>query len=134
MEPDEDYAQAKIEKSGIKATFTLAQVNEHEVMLTTRRKELSAELEVEKAKMVNIEDFHPEVKDMSGVTLTAAALYKDSQMAVEKGAAKLAEYEAALKEYAAEKDHIMTTLGFVPTAITPNSEDNGQATVEGAQG
>jgi hypothetical protein len=135
IEPNDDPKQAKIEKSGITAVFTLAQVEEHEATLTTRRKEMAAELEVEQAKMTNVENFHPEVKDMSGVLLTAATLYKESKTVVEKTTAKIAEYDAALKEYADEKAQIMTALGFVPTTITPNPDDNGnQAPIEAPQG
>lgn len=128
VEPNDDYRQSKLEKSGITATFTFAEVEEHEATLATFKKEREAEVAVEKAKMENIRHFHPIVDTLNGQQLTAAALFKESKTIVDKNTAKLKEIEEALAEYAEEKGFIMKQLGFVPTII-PNSDDNGKETV-----
>jgi hypothetical protein len=115
-QPNEDYKEAVIEKSGITVKFTLLEVEQHEATLAKLAKETEAQIELEKAKMANIEHFHPEVLQMSGELLTAAALYKESKTYVEKAEPKLTEIHQAMQEYAAEKDTIMKTLGFVPTS------------------
>jgi pentose-5-phosphate-3-epimerase len=128
IEPNDDYRLAKIEKSGITATFTLAEVEAHEQKLLTWKKEREAENGVERAKMENIRHFHPVVDTLDGMQLTAVALFKESKMTIEKSEAKLKEIDEALKEYADEKALIMERLGFVPTSITPNQEGDVQAT------
>lgn len=128
LEPSADYRDAKIEKSGIKATFTLGEVEAHEAQLEKLRKETEGQIELEKAKMVNIEHFHPDIAAMDGEMLTGAALYKESKTYLEKAEPKLLEIIQALQEYADEKALIMQTLGFQKTT-TPNEDDNGKATV-----
>src|SRR4051812_11395501 len=110
-EPNDDYKQAKILKTGITATFSLAEVEEHEATLRTFKKEREAEIMVEKAKMENIRGYHPVVDTLTGVELTAIALFKESKTIVEKTEEKLKDVDAAIEEYATEKADIMTALG-----------------------
>lgn len=120
-QPNDDYKLAVIEKSGVTIDFTLLDVEQHEHQLGKMATETEAQIALEKAKMNNIERFHPSVKKMSGELLTAAALYKEAKTYVEKAEPKLAEIKAALVEYADEKAIIMEKLGFVPT--TPDGEN-----------
>src|SRR5437868_7072320 len=66
IEPNDDYKQARIEKSGITATFTMQEVEEHQAKLATFKKEREAEITVERAKMENIAHFHPIVLELTG--------------------------------------------------------------------
>jgi hypothetical protein len=125
LEPNEDYRQAKIEKGGITATFTLADVEEHEETLRTFKKEREAEITVEEAKMENIRHFHPVVNTLDDQQLTAVALFKESKTTVDKSKAKLKEVDEALAEYATEKALIMERLGIVLSPFTPNLETDG---------
>jgi hypothetical protein len=91
LQPNEDYKQAVIEKAGITADFTIAEV---EAMQERNKKgllEAESQLKIERAKMTNIERHYPAVKKMAGVLLTAAALYKESQ-------AMIAELEPRAKQ------------------------------------
>jgi hypothetical protein len=113
IEPNDDYKEARIEKSGITAVFTLKDVEDHQAKLATYKKERMAEMEVERAKMANYAHYHPIVLELTGEQLTAAALYKESQTMVKKTEEKLAEIDEALKEYAEETEAIMLATGFV---------------------
>ena len=84
LQPNDDYRQAVIEKGGITAEFTLAEVEAMQERNKTSKKEIEAQIMLEKAKMTNIEAHHPFVKDLDGVRLTAAALYKEAKTYVEK--------------------------------------------------
>lgn len=98
LQPNDDYKQAVIEKAGITADFTLLEVDQMQERNKKDRLEVESQLSIERAKMTNIERHHPQVKKMSGVLLTAAALYKESQMMVSELEPKLKHIDAAIEE------------------------------------
>lgn len=67
-----------IEKSGAKLYFSLKDIEDNIEINNKKKKEVEAKLEVEKAKMENIEHFHPEVKEYTAEQLHTAAMYKTS--------------------------------------------------------
>lgn len=98
LQPNEDASAAVIEKSGITATFTLAEVEAMQSRNRQAEREIEGQLKIERAKMVNIESHHPKVKEMAGVFLTAVALYKESKTYIAQAEPKLAQVRAAIKE------------------------------------
>lgn len=107
LKPNEVYKEATIEKSGITATFTIADIERHEEYLNKCKKELEGQITLESAKMANIEENHPFVKDMSDQDLATAGLYFSSKSLKRQSEEKLAEISTAITEYAAEKEEIM---------------------------
>jgi len=132
VEPNDDYKQAVIEKGGITATFTLAEVEAMQDRNKKTKVELESNIAIRKAEITNIEQHYPEVKDMSGVLLTAAYLYKEAQAYLKDAEPKLIQADAAIVENDKMVADAMKTLGFVPTAITPNPDEHGQENTSGA--
>jgi hypothetical protein len=130
VEPNEDYKQAVIEKGGITATFTLTEVEGMQARNKKAKAELEGNIQIRKAEMTNIEQHYPEVKDMSGVLLTAAYLYKEAQAYLNEAEPKVKQIDDAIAQNDAMVADAMKTLGFVPTAITSNADDHGQTTGE----
>lgn len=87
VEGEED----KVVKTGHPYEFTMTQVRENMTAIAKSIKELTAKLTYEKAKLTNIEQFHPEVLELGPETLAACKLYLDIKMVAEK-------VEAALNE------------------------------------
>lgn len=108
-----DYKDSTIEKSGIKSTFTLREIEKHRADLTTIKTELEAQIKVQDATTTNIESFHPFVKDMSMEDMHAAGMFYEARGLRDKCQAKLDEIVKLLADEAAEEETIMTTLGLV---------------------
>lgn len=128
LEPNEDYREAVIEKAGITATFTLAEVEAMQGRNKTSKKETEAQIMLEKAKMTNIENHYPFVKDLDGLRLTAAALYKEAKTYVEKAEPMLASLDAAIAENDAMIATVMDTLGLKKSITSDKATSNGKAT------
>lgn len=121
LEPNDDYKQAMIEKSGITAKFTIAQVEDAIRYNATNKKELEAQINVDSAAMTNIEGFHPFVKELGEQDLSTAALYHEYKQKVAACKAKLAQIDAQIDSDNGEISKIMSTFGFQP-AIDPAPE------------
>lgn len=118
LEPQQDYKETVIEKSGIKATFTLAQVEAHQRDLEKLRSELEAQIKVDDATMQNVAHFHPTVAEMSDEDLVSAAIYQHSKKMVLDCTTKLDEVNKQIEDYKNETNKIMTELGF-EAAVEP---------------
>jgi uncharacterized protein (UPF0335 family) len=129
LEPNDDYKQAVIEKAGITATFTIAEVEAMQERNRKALRETEGNLEIRRAEMVNIEHFHPEVKDMSNETLAAAYLYKEAKDFEVKAVPAIASLQAAIEENDAMIATVMQTLGF-EKAVDPiiSSPDSNEQT------
>jgi hypothetical protein len=131
LESNSDYKQSKIEKSGITAVFTLAEVEQHRDRLEQMRKELEAKATIERAKIKNIEDHHPFVKKLSEFELFTAHMYQTALNELKPAEEKLKEVLEAIDEYEQETSHIMETLGFQkaedPITSPESSENHEQA-------
>lgn len=81
---------------------------------------MSAQVALEKAKMFNIEEFHPFVKDMSDKDMLTVSMYYEAKVIVQKSEPKIKEIQDAIKDSSDEVKLITEKLGFaVPTEITP---------------
>lgn len=118
LDSNSDYKDSKIEKSNIKVTFTLRDIETQIEYWNKKIKEMKAQVEVEKAKITNIEQFHAFVKDFDDKQLHAIGMYNDSKKIVNAFEPKIAEIEKAVQESEAEMKDITEKLGFaVPSTI-----------------
>lgn len=120
-EDNEDPLLKVIEKTGQSYTFTLADVTAAKKYNDKQEREIRGQLEIEKAKMVNIENNHPEVAQMEGVKLVAAKIYQESKEYVEKA-------EKKLQEFAEAKGNMMTDLMDLYSQIPELAEVEKQET------
>lgn len=86
-----------IEKTGHTEVFTLNQVEAAKTHYLKTLKELRAQVELDSAKMVNIEGFHPEVLDYTPEQLFTAWMYQESKGRVKVYGDKITEIEEQLK-------------------------------------
>lgn len=108
-----NYKDAVIEKKYEHTiTFTLADIEAHEAKLEKLLKEIEGLLELEGAKVKNIETNHKWVKSMRTEDLVAAWLYYESMKRIEEVLPKRKEVKAQMKEYKREKKEIIAALGF----------------------
>lgn len=135
LEPKEDFKESIIEKAGITATFTIAEVEAMQARNQKGLRESEGQIKIEEAKMANLEHFHPEVKDMSGETLAAVAIYYDSKSTLEKAKQAKEMCEVAIKENATMLDTVMQQMGFQP-AIDPitNNTDTHEPDQQNSEG
>lgn len=99
-----------IEKRGHVISFTINQVEDNTRALQKTRKEIDAKMEHEMAKMVNIEGFHPFVKEMSKEDLFTAWMYQEAKAMAEMCDKKLKEIEKQLAEDEAEVKEIYSQI------------------------
>lgn len=113
LEPNEaDPTAALIEKSGITATFTLAEVSAMQEHNRKAEREIEGQLKIDRAMLNNIERHHPKVKKMDAMLLTAAALYKETQMRIAESEPKLTRVKDAIKENDVMVSHVKTQLNL----------------------
>jgi len=96
----------QIIKTGHEDVFTLNQVEAAQAHYQKTLKELKAQIELDSAKMQNIEHFHPEVKDYTDEQLVTAWLYQESKGRVKLYSEKVVEIEDQLKSDAEEIEEI----------------------------
>lgn len=96
----------QIIKTGHEDVFTLNQVEAAQAHYQKTLKELKAQIELDSAKMSNIEHFHPEVKDYTDEQLVTAWLYQESKGRVKLYSEKVVEIEDQLKSDAEEIEEI----------------------------
>jgi len=96
LKSEGDVIDYVIEKSGLKSEFTIRDINSNLARMEKITKELTAQLELEKAKMENIEHFHPFLKDLSAEDLHTAWLYQEAKEYADQIPPKLKEIEEAV--------------------------------------
>lgn len=112
---EEDYKQSVIEKGGITADFTIAEIEAMQERNKKALKETEGQLEIKQAEIVNIDHFHPTIKDMTGEELTAAWIYKEATDYVNKSGAVIDNLKAAIAENDATIAEAMKVAGFEET-------------------
>ena len=113
IEPNEDFTKAKIEKTSLESvSFTIEDLNKYQNDYSTKKRELTAQLEVEEATVKNVEINHPFVLDMSEEDLYTAWFYMDSKNKASATKKLVDEYSAALSRYQTEKEAIYSALAF----------------------
>jgi uncharacterized coiled-coil DUF342 family protein len=108
-----NYKDATIEKKYEHTiTFSIAEIEAHEVKLEKLLKEIEGLVEVEGAKVKNIEANHKWVKTMTPQDLLTAWMYYESLHRIQEVLPKRAEVKKQMKEYKKEKAEIIKALGF----------------------
>lgn len=117
---DQDALDAKdrmIEKRGHVITFTINQVEEHKVELEKIMKELLSKRDYEKAKMTNIEEHHPYVKEMDAEKLFTVHMYQEANQTSKLAEAKIKEIQDQLDEYETELADILNQVPEVGAQV-----------------
>ncbi len=131
-ESAEDIKEAIIEKTGHSTTFSMLGA---EAVVKYNQKNLSeilAKTNVEKAKMENIEHFHPFVKDLTDEQLMTAYLYFDAKNFVDKAQAKIDEFTKQAVEWEAEMIEIKKQIPEI--ALLDNEKQDGENTETESKG
>ena len=105
-----DVNDRVIEKRGHVITFSLNQVLENTRVLEKTLKEIEAKKELESAKMINIEGFHPFVKELSEQDLHTAFMYQQSKALVTMCEAKAKEIKDQMESDAKEVEEIKSQI------------------------
>lgn len=87
-----------IEKTGHTITFTMQEVELNTASLLKVKKEIEAKKELEKAKMENIQSFHPFIFDMNEQDLLTCWLYKESKGIVDMCIKKLEQIDKQMED------------------------------------
>lgn len=127
LQPKDDYKEAVIEKAGITAEFTLAEVEAIQAHNKKALRETEGQLEIKKAEIVNIDHFHPMIKELTGPQLTAAWIYKEALDYIQKAEPTIKRLNEAIAENDAMTADVMKTLGFVPTELPVKDDQHEQA-------
>lgn len=101
-EKHDDPKMTVIEKTGIVADFTLAELEGNIRLNEKYEKEIKAKMEYEAAKMKNIEANHPFVLDMSEQDLFTAHMYMEAKSMVKVCSPKFDELTHQIDEDKAE--------------------------------
>lgn len=131
IEEKEDPKESVIEKTGIKATFTVYEMETEDLQLAKYLKELSGQKMLSDAKITNIENHHPWVKDLTPEQLITAHLYQEAIAMSRVLGPKIDSIKAGIVESAEEKIEIEKQLG-IPLSIkelnkeTPNGESTNK--------
>ena len=91
-----------IEKRGHVITFTLQEVEDNDKINRRNLKEITAKRDYEAAKMVNIEEHHPMVKEIPEFDRYTIHMYQEACAMVKACDAKIEEIEKQLNEDTAE--------------------------------
>lgn len=111
-EPNDDPLQAKLLKKGVVVEFTLGEIINEERQCEKAVKELTAKVDLEKAKMVNIEHHHPFVQTMTMEQLFTAHMYYESRAFVDGLPEKIEVMKKQLAESKVESAKIIEQFGW----------------------
>ena len=107
-----DGEEGVIIKVGHSVEFNIGDVRPHIEKMEKLKKELTAQVELEKAKQANIEAHHEVVKTLEGEQKAAIAIHYTSDSIIAQAESKLKEIEALLAEYAKELKEIEEQTGI----------------------
>jgi DNA-binding transcriptional MerR regulator len=105
-----------IEKSEFTHQFEAAEVIKHLTEMERKLKELKAQSDLENATLVNIESFHPFVKELSEQDLNTAKMYWESKLLKRSCDTKVEEIDALIAEYKQAISDIKEQTGLDITA------------------
>jgi hypothetical protein len=114
---EEDPAGTVVEKHGDVVSFSFRSIAENTALLNKRKRELEATIELNGAKMKNVEDHHPFVKEFTGEQKAAAYLYAMAEGLVLEATSQLKAVDDALKVDADETAEILKQLPELAKAI-----------------
>lgn len=128
LEKKSDDLDTLIEQSGIKATLTIKGAMDNVKRLKSYRKEMEAQIKLEKAKMQNIVDnAHAEMSskrldEMNDRDLQTAYIYVNSFIICKTADEKLKQIEEALEKIAEDMEQITQQTGLK----CPEIKDDGK--------
>jgi hypothetical protein len=122
VEKAADPLDSVIEKTGATVKFTMRQLDQADAQMQRTLKEITSQRDLEKAKMTNIENNHPEVLKMTDEQLFTAAMYQEAKRMVGMLDPKIVEFQKALDTDLAEKAVIETQCPEVVPAPVATPE------------
>jgi hypothetical protein len=111
-EENKNPEDALIVQSGKEVEFTLGKIETDIAYLEKNKKEISSQLNVEKATIQNITRTHPHVAKMNQEDQTAAYLYRQATGYVNVAEEKLKAINLQLEDYAKDKAEILKQTGL----------------------
>lgn len=125
LEPNEgDYKQAKIEKGGISAVFSIAEVEAMQTRNEKTIKEIEGNLKIRRAEIVNLEHFHPKIKDLDDNDLGAASLYFEAKKYIKEAEPALKSVASAIAENNSMVETVMKQFNFAPNDDTNKATED----------
>lgn len=115
----ENPADSVILKTGGEVEFTMNNIDADIAYLEKTKKELTAQMGLEDAKMKNVLRTHPHIEQVSEEDRVATYLYQQSFAFTKVAKSKLELIEKQLKEYADEKVEIIKQTGLVIEEAKP---------------
>lgn len=119
----EDPMDSVIEKTGHTVEFSMSNVRENEAAVEKAVKELTAQKNLEDAKMRNIEEHYPFVQGLTDFELSTASLYWESRQLAKACATKLVELEQQRSQDMVEIEEIYRQVPEVLGAVPSNGLD-----------
>lgn len=118
-----------IEKVGGTSTFKASDVNANLAAIAKQIQECFAKVELEKARLANIEHYHADILEVPEEKRCAIALYETCRGTIKQFSDRMKELEDFLEEYTEESKEILKQTGVeitIPTVlkITPGSKEN----------
>jgi hypothetical protein len=113
---DKEGGNPTVEKTGHVQTFRLSDVEADLAKIAKVRTEVTAQLQLEEAKMKNVEHFHEIVTQLSPESIAAIKIYADCLRMKEACEKKLVEIDEAERQYNEEIAEFTAQTGFVPKA------------------
>lgn len=126
LEPNDNYKEAVIEKNSITATFTIAEVEAMKAHNEKSLRETEGQLSIKKAEIVNIDHFHPMIKDLTGEQLAAAWIYKEALDYINKAEPIIESLNAAIADNDATIAAAMEIVGIKAVDPVTNSIKNDE--------
>jgi len=114
---EKDPLDTVITKKNISVDFTMREVYADKLRMEKMIKEFEGQLTLSSAKIANIEEHHPFVKEMSEQDLFTAHMYQEQQAIARVMRSKLEELKQGIIDDAAEQAEIFKQIGIaVPIA------------------
>lgn len=115
---EEDPLKDKIVKKGVEVEFTMQELDNYTESALTRLDEFRGQLNLEDAKMKNVEENHPDavdlVRELDPVKQNGIRIWLNAKNLVDTLAPKRDELEKLLEQHKAEIDEIKKQTGWEP--------------------
>lgn len=111
-----DKKERVIEKTGHTDSFTMNDIENHIKSREKTFKELVAKRDYENAKIINIEHFHPFVKDISEEDLHTVQMYSEAKSLVNLLDSKIIEFKEQKEKDEQEIDEIIKQIPELKTS------------------
>ena len=129
-ESQEDPLFSIIEKTAVVTSqFTLAELEANILKNEKLVKGLKGQLELDSAKVHNIEENHPYIKDLTPEQTFTVHMYEESKAVMRGFPEKIAEFEESIAEMKKDKEDIERQIGVaIPAAsVAPEGTEPSKA-------